>query len=306
MPPKTWTLTPTLILDRMMHIWSTAAASLNQTRGASIAETEQAVPALDTQFPTKCAGFAYSLTVSPDQNWLANDCWRDHDFQITKRDGSVTWNVTYSELYPPPLDSNMLGGVKPLHWTDDSKYLYFTTTYCCVDTDAISQDQSLYRLDVQTGDWIEEIPGYFNYYSFSPAGSRLIYVPDEQTNGKSAVINIINLETGANTYIPLNGYEQAAWAYWRKDGKAFAITAKNGGIYSTRIEEFAIALVDIETKSVKLIIKNLNDNVQVTNWKPDNILTLEITKYIEPFGEVPEDLYYNILSNKFINPTPIP
>jgi hypothetical protein len=306
-PSQTLAQTPTPTLDPTMQMWATAAESLNQARHTSIAATEQAHQSFLAQFPSRCGDNAHYSggSFSPNGYWSASACWYG-EFQIINRDASVEWIIPYSSLYPPPANPKMLGDVIPLYWTEDSAYLYFTTSYCCVDTDSVSQAESLYRLDLRTGDWLRMISGYFNYYSFSPTGQRLIHIPDEQVNGKSAIINIIDLDTDNNTYITLNGYEQAAWVYWRGDGKAFAITAKNGGVYSTGVEEFAIDLVDIETKSVKLIISNLNNAAEVTNWSADGMLTIQITKYIEPFGSVPEYLYYNSISNEFITSTPTP
>jgi hypothetical protein len=140
-PSRTLTLLPTI--DLSYQTWETEWIA-----------TEDALGTVVARYPGNCG--PYRFLISPDGNWLAQDCFADK-FLVVNLDGSKMWELTYFQVFgDAPNYPNNSGGITPLVWTDDSRYLYFIVYTCCWDPfeeEGQYDSQPVYRLDLESFIW---------------------------------------------------------------------------------------------------------------------------------------------------------
>jgi len=66
----------------------------------------------------------FNYLVSRDQNWIGADCKLSKEFVITGKSNKSKITIRYQELYDGDLTHF---SVRPLSWSSDDRYLYFTT-----------------------------------------------------------------------------------------------------------------------------------------------------------------------------------
>lgn len=270
-PIPTNTLQPTITPE--------ITATLNPYQVESKA-TEQALIGLKSIFPGICDYDIWSIQVSPDGNWLAQDCGYD-SLQIIKRDGIKSWRVTYEEIFG---DSENYpynqGSLHPLHWTNDSQYLYFSAISCCWDPFIfmLSETTTLYRLNINNGAFILTRSGLFDL-SFAPTDRRLTII--EELHSPPSV-EIQDLLTGEFKTVKLdvnNTYNQAKVDIWSKDGLKFAVKTVSGINYSYDVlnnDMFSLIVIDVNDISQKTILKDFETlRLEVLDWTNDDILVFQ-------------------------------
>ncbi len=286
-----------------------AATLYKQTQDASNEKsqaTQQAKDSFRKLFKGMCDNADYQTTdLSPDGNWLAQDCFREK-FQVIGKDNSVIWVVKYDQIFET---EDSYGAIFPVHWTSDGSFLYFSQFSCCADNDTMTNGNMLYRLDLKTGDWKMVMGGYFNHYSFSPTGRRLLYIINDQAaTGNPLVIHIQDLNSGAEKEFTFPEFEQAGYVLWNDDGTRLAITTKTGNIFEEN-QLFSIVEINIKDDTSKVLLLNNKGKVWVTNWSDNDILTIEKYSYYgtdNQYYEIAEQIYYDLNSNEFTTSTTSP
>lgn len=299
------TLTGTM--EPTFAYWATAQESGFDAQSTQVVETKQAISDLSAQYSQMCGHQLEGVFTSPDGNWVASDCRFDGDFfRVFHTRGNQIWDVPYSaifEFYP-----EFLGSVRALHWSSDGNYLYFSNSSCCADTDATTNGDALYRLNLQTGDWILLIPGIFNYYSFFPDGNRLVYLLNNQAGvNKLIILHLLDLDTGQEELIDVGNFEKA-WVVWNHDGMQLALTAQTGNAYSDD-RKFALVVVDLLQKKSQTIIQLTKAGLGVTAWSNDDILTISRSTVMEDNGyyvNAVDVMFYDLKINRFVTPTSLP
>jgi hypothetical protein len=264
----------------------------------SIELTDIAVSTQNAAFPESCGSFYPS--VSPDGNWLADDC---EEFHVVSRDGQKKVIITHAELAPPHSEVH---SVTSVNWSKDSQYLYFTTHFCCADTDAYGWGGPLYRLDTQSSTWVKMKDGYFNYYSFSPTGRLLYILHDTSASGMPVQFHLLDLKSGAEQILKLQGFAQAGNLLWNEDGTRFVTVAKIGNFYIEN-SQFALFLVSLNDLSVTTLMPLSKHSIELTTWASDGVLTIEQDcSNTEPHPGPCQLRLYNTKSLRFINASPTP
>lgn len=235
--------------------------------------TQEAQSTLIVQFPGTC-GSIDGVSLSPDGNWLTDYCG---EFHVLSRDGHKKIVIPNEQL--ASADTH-ISNVFSLYWSKDSQYLYFSPRFCCADTDASGSFGALYRLELQSGSWVKMTTNaYFNYYSFSPTGRRLLYIPSDQAGaGKPIKFDLIDLKSGQEQWFSLQSFEQAWVEAWSQDGKSLVITAQTGNLYQEN-EQYALFVVSLDDLSFKNIISlSMPDafNSRWFSWSDANITTDEV------------------------------
>ena len=271
--------------------------------------TEQVFNELKSVFPGMCESNSWSLLKSPDTNWLAQDCSLDR-LQILRKDNSQTLKITYKEIFGKsenyPYNQ---GALYPVHWTNDSQYLYFSAASCCWDPGImlLSETTTLYRMDINNGNYNLIRSGLFDF-SFSPTDRRVTFV---QELASPPIVEIQDLTTGSVDKVKLNvddKHNQASVDVWSSDGLKFAVSTVTGVGYNYDIEDpskFSLIIIDTKDLSQKIIVRDLQTvYLKVLDWNSDNILTFQTghPSFTEPIRIWKYDLKTNIL----IAPTPNP
>jgi len=85
---------------------------------------------LKTDFSNACQEqyFDNWTLISPDKNWLAENCYAKGGLQISNKAGTRTLVVPFKKFYNDPEFPDLSGSMRPVHWTNDSAYIYFTVT----------------------------------------------------------------------------------------------------------------------------------------------------------------------------------
>lgn len=283
--------------------WATAQQAVADAQDKQIAETKQAISLLSNQYPQMCGYSFEGVSVSPNRKWIATDCmWQM--LRVFETNGNKIWDIPYSEIFE--FYPEFLGTVEILHWSGDGKYLYFANRSCCADTDATTNGDTLYKLNLETGDWILLIPGVFNYYSFSPESTNLIYILNNQASANETLnLHLLNIFTGKEESINVGGFEQG-WIIWKSDGQKISVVTQTGNIFEdNRI--YSLVSVDLQTKQVQTIIPNTRSWLGIIDWSNDDILTITqttATEYNGNYINVRNAMFYDLKTNLFITPTP--
>jgi hypothetical protein len=305
-PFPTRTHSPTKTFEPTL---AAAATFYRQTQEAEEVGARATVQALDEYqrvFGGECGSYIAFMSVSPDGNWLAQDCSYDK-LQVINKNSSVIWEVDYKDIFDPIEQS---GSVYPLYWTRNSSYLYFTSRFCCADTDTMSNGDMLYRMDLSTGEWKMLIDGYFNYYSFSPTGRRLLYILNDQAHpdGPFLVLHIMDLSTGEEAKYEFPQFEQAGNVTWKADGLHLAMMTKTGNYFDENVL-FSIVLLDVRDGRSETLIADDPNAPAMVDWSDDDILTVESFAYLGPDGSghyysLVERRYYDLKIGAWITPMP--
>lgn len=238
--------------------------------------TIQAFDELINVFPGACEGLSkLDVLFSPDGNWLAGECNYNSSFQIINTDGSTTINITHKELF-----GEYQGSIKPIHWTNDSQFLYFSADTCCWDPlfQLLSDTTNLYKLDIVDGHYDLFRKGLFDL-SFSPTGKHITFIEELETpliveiqDTRTEISNSLVLEVG-------NTYNQAQIGVWSRDGSKFVVKAVSGINYDNTTfdpDQFSLILVDINNLSQKIIFKDFQTTtLKILDWTKDNILIFQ-------------------------------
>jgi hypothetical protein len=274
--------------------------------------TGMAINTMIAPFPNHCGMedvFSSYNMVSPDGEWLANYCSTNSKamLQVIRQDGSTTWTVLPEDFKNA---SSVTSGLIPLHWSSDSRWVYFVPIYVNAPDSGLPYISlhwgPLYRLDVQNGQWagIVSAAPWSTYYSFSPTDRRLIYI-DEIWNNPARSINIIDLKSGDIHPVPVDGYYEVGAIAWASDGLSFAfIGAKvnlDFSIYGADIYTY-----DIESTGLRKIVSFNSDLCFDLSWDDTKTITVSCSQ----MGHYPQvsrfSVQYNLETKALSTPSPLP
>ncbi|HSB00435.1 MAG TPA: hypothetical protein VLE49_07285 [Anaerolineales bacterium] len=298
---------PTVTLQSTQALTSTPLTTAMPVANDSKEKaTQPAISELKSVFPGMCES---SILMSPDQNWLAQDCLYD-SLQVIKRGGSPAWKVSYKEIFgDSEYYPQIAGGISPEHWSKDSQSLYFSVSHCCWDPPYIllSQTETLYRMDIRDGSYMLLREGLFDF-SFSPTEKRVTFIEELDS---PPTIEIHDMETGNINKIKLSvddTYNQAKVDAWSSDGLKFVVKTVSGINYSTKVSHddiFSLIIIDVSNLSQKLILKDLpTPYLEVTEWTEDDVLILKTGSELTT-GPITR-WQYDLKTDTLTTPTPNP
>ena len=266
--------------------------------------TMQARDAYTTQiasFPFTCDEDRRTL-LSPNGTWLAIHCGSSppgQTLEVVRQDGT-RWILQYSDyVHPDYLDG--LGGLYPVQWTADEKYLFFSSHIgastggaCCYGLG----DHGLFRLNLATGAVSVVLPitassdGYL--YAFSPGGRRLAYVANPPV--------ILDIKTGELTTFQV-GEVSIGDLTWSPDGLELAYAACRPAADRVAVERSMMNIYSIETGLSRTILDLEKTFIRIASWDGNRQLEIELFDW-QTFDT--SYLYYDWASGALITPTPTP
>lgn len=240
---------------------------------APATDTLEPAPTLpQASFAKTCYANEYYTKVSPNGLWLAEYC-SDGIMYVSNQDATKVFPVDIHDYYSNPLYPQMTGTLRPVHWSKDNHYIYFTARpeQWNDGVYAISEyAPTLYRMDILDGEIIRILQGAF-YHSFSPTERRMIEIQEFQQPIK---IIIHDLKTGdIQTFVPNNDakYGQAADVVWSQDGLRFVLVGAYGE-YIDQPNRSDIILINLADSSQKVIVPEIEGSVTMLSWdESDNI-----------------------------------
>jgi hypothetical protein len=230
----------------------------------SLTPTPDVLAALASEFnvATLCL-FSNTYRLSKDRSWIGTACNFNRELILANK---VTGNkivVSYLEI---DSEASTYFSVKPLGWSSDNRFFYFTTR-CCEYEDKDNSNGSLYRFDTEDGSlhtWIRA--AYQPLYFFSENGDRLIYLNHYPKDAQFSYpqhleVGMIDLKTNQTKRIvfkdlwgPMHGGEPVA--AWSKDGDRFGLIVFRPTFRSHEVQlHEAVLKVDFERMDMELVEK---------------------------------------------------
>jgi hypothetical protein len=314
----TGTLTPSHIFQWestfTLDLYSQQQSDEIRTTEAAFA-TEQMAAA---QFPTFCSGYSTYNSLSPDKQWLAVDCRDAKKFMIISRDGKFQWSITnqqildpYRSIYGQYFEYLYVDGFAPVHWSPDSRNLYFLAATgpspsgaCPVLEFHMGCDsEPLYRLDTTSGIWNKFLP-YTNEVSFSPTERRLVSVLGLQKN--HVTITTVDLKTGGLFEQRIDGAIAAGYFVWTDDGRRVFFSTMKYPTDTPNAFEYKIFSLDTQDNTLTLL-QEYKDSFAIVfplNVSKDNVLVIASDKRYTREGFSYQ--FFDLNTNTFIEPTPTP
>lgn len=244
-----------------------------------------------TKFPIACQDeyFSQYTKISPDGNWLAQDCSYNGTMKVSNQDGVSFFAVDSRDYFHDPNFPELTGLVRPVHWTNDSRFIYFTVTpeqwndgaYLSLDSFA----PLLGRMDIGNGEIYTVLTGAF-YHSFSPTDRRLIEIQEFEHPVK---LIIHDLNTGLyQTLIPDDNpqYSQGVRVVWSPDGLKFVFVAAYGGEFGDEVSDpniQSLILVDLENLSQRMILSEIPDFIGPVSWDENDMIVYNIMNYSDRY-----------------------
>jgi Tol biopolymer transport system component len=248
---------------------------------------------------------------SPDGLWLGQPClsseYKDFVLTFSNKKSQVIWNMFYHD-YIPDVDFAD-GGMRVVHWSNDSRYAYFKTSlggsvgecfYEGYDTGV-----GLFRVDLQTGQTKEILP-LFNEnsvwygFSFSPTDRWLVY------GIRTLDLVIVDIMTGESISVTHEkDFSQGGGYVWSPDGLRF--------VYSTvkylpnnvgGREGYTLRVVDAKTGVERILLESKTSCYLVQGWKDNNVLLIEYDYDDENYNRV--IMEYDLDSNAIISASATP
>ena len=272
-------------------------------QGTQRAQTYNKTATAIALFPSTCHDAWHSM-LSPSGEWLALSCslQQDQTLEIMNRDGRKIVMEFPDFLAPEDkTDWIPMGGLYPIRWTNNERYLYFSSTVS-LDGGGICfygfGQSGLFRVDLLTGETSailsprSEWDGY--QISFSPDGRYLAY----------AVINayIKDLVTGQLTEIESSG-DIVGSLTWSPDGSKLAYATCKPNLDTQKVMKSAIKIYTVKSSSRRTLLEVNDDFLDIESGIGDPILKIsnENQKTFEDTY-----LYFDWGNEELITPTPEP
>lgn len=202
-----------------------------------------------------------SLFVSPNKEWQVAYCVDPESgfpyTRLLKMQGGKIWDIPFRQSILPDDHERMDGALRAEKWSQDGKFVYLDSYFCCLDGPGMEfvNSYGLYRVKLETAEIKEMLPGS-GYFKFSPDG---IYLAGNNDSGNA--IHIYDLENDKDLVIPVvQGYAQIGMFSWSPDGQKIVFVGafpewenispeyKQGG--------YSVLLLDIKTKKTTVLIEN--------------------------------------------------
>jgi WD40 repeat protein len=237
-------------------------------------------------FSITCDDFQQNNTsLSPSGNWLAISCGYSHDqtLEIASREGKK-WVLQFKNFLPQESiqdGATPMGGLFPRQWTNDEKYLYFTS-YIGFDGGGTCfygyGDAGLFRINLNDGTISTILPaisspeGY--EITFSPGGRRLAYNADH--------LVIVDLKTG-DKFTIATGDDWIGGLTWSPDGSQLAYATCHAIKVQTDYENdyqvgnSSIKIFTLDSHTLKTILEVEQAMLRIDRQNGNQVL--DILKY---------------------------
>ena len=181
--------------------------------------------ASDFEIPVVCL---FTYRISNDRNWIAADCPLYRELVIANNSLGRKVVLPYQEI-ENEVPTNF--SLRPLSWSSDNRFLYFTTR-CCDYDDSYNSNGSLYQLDIDKESWRILVHAVYEpFYFFSNDGEQYVFLNhsplDSSSSPEHLEIGMVDLLSNKNKRVvfrhlwgPL--YDELIFA-WSKDNDKFAI-----------------------------------------------------------------------------------
>jgi hypothetical protein len=205
----------------------TASETPRPTLTITSTPTVDKIAALASEFniPAVCL---FTYRVSNDQNWIGADCPLYRELIIANKFVRKSVFLPYQEIEK---EASTNFSTRPLIWSSDNRYLYFTTR-CCNYNDSDNSNGSLYRFDSEKESWSILVHAVYGpFYFFSDDGERYVYL-NHQPLGDSGYpehleIGMVDVLSNRNKRLVLKYYwgplyEKPEYT-WSRNGDEFSI-----------------------------------------------------------------------------------
>jgi len=205
-------------------------------------------------------------------------------------DFSRAWFFSYYNVYGSEHDNgNTFGEVRPRHWSEDGKYLYFAPFFfgdggCAIYYEALG----LLRLDLYSGEFVEILSPDETWYTYN-----LTFSNDDndwgyiETWNQPPILKLTNLATQTQEEIPLGeNYSGAGNLIWSQDNTQIIYSARSG---EDCVEmTYYLVLMDVKNQTSKIILEGQwadpykpvqwvdEDRVIVVEWFSEASFTLDL------------------------------
>jgi hypothetical protein len=218
--------------------------------------------------PTATADFDKWLETSPDGKWVAsgqrlsamNPCGIHTILKVTKAQGSKVW-LAWEDDQPCALGTT---NPKPLHWSKDGNFLYFTNVPIPDGCGELVNSSDLQRLNLQTGKVTQLMPGSGLAMALSPDETQVAYIA---YYGRGLVIR--ELATGKERELKLPEGLGGSLV-WAPDASALALTLDPRGCSNA----YSVVWVDTQTFELKTLIDSDSRKFVTIDWKSGDAVTV--------------------------------
>lgn len=187
----------------------------------TITPTVDKIAALASEFnvPGVCL---FNYRISKDRNWIGTDCSLYRELIVANKSMAKNIILPYQEIEK---DTPTYFSTRPLSWSSDNRYLYFTTR-CCEYDDSSNSNGSLYRFDSEEESWnilVQAVDEPF--YFFSDDGERYIYLNHHPL--EHLEIGMVDVLSNKSKRLVLKYYRGPLYETpeytWSSDGDEFSI-----------------------------------------------------------------------------------
>ena len=164
----------------------------------------------------------FNYLVSRDENWIAADCNLERELIIIEKLSGTRIAIPYQEIYN---GDSSLAMSRPLMWSSDNRFLYFTTVYRDGEYDFTFDDTgSLYQFDTENRTWSILVHAIYRpYYFFSEDGERYVYF-NHNNYYTELEVGMVEILTKKSKRVVLKGYMISDLEYeWSRNMNTFAI-----------------------------------------------------------------------------------
>jgi hypothetical protein len=249
----------------------------------------------------------YDVSISPSGNWLAIRCGysQNQTLEIDSKSGK-RWVLQIKDFLPEQFlvkgEFEGYGSLSPAHWTNDEKFLYFTS-YLGFDGGGTCfygfGDDGLFRINLKDGTITTTLPesawgaGYETI--FSPGGRQLAYAYN------SKHLTIIDLKTGEESIIEV-GKDYVGNLTWSPDGLGLAYAACQPTQDGLEIEKSSVKIFSLESHNSKTILEVTKTFLSIESHSENQFLISN-----DDFQAKKADiLLYDWFSGRPATPTPTP
>lgn len=241
-----------------------------------------------TPFPIPTPFGIFGFSVSPNGEWFAWQVFTSIDpyLLVESADGNKHWK---EEFEIGIREWGYGGEIKPAHWSNDGRYLYFTIAPPGNGPPGDSV-VSVQRLELQTGQVVDEIPieaGMLFGYGFALTSNRLAYADGGNGFGSSLVIR--DLATGNVTwhYVSFPEYVEyrAGELTWSPDESKIVFSILDYGP-NVDHEPYSIAFVDLISGERKILVWQ-SPLGSIDKWVDNVNVKVNVSINEPPYGSDP-------------------
>jgi len=233
-------------------------------------------------------GFASSFSYSPDGQWVAFECLEPGMGIYNIVEPSKAWYFSYHDVFGLKYQNgNYFGKLRPLHWSEDGNYLYFTPfTGGDGGCPHYLKGYTLLKLELSTGTYTNLFKssnslGYYDF-SFSNHGTFLAYV--EARQGPKAIA-LEEMTTGNTLKVALDKkYTSVGDLIWSPDDTLIAFSARTGEECET--STYDIIVMNLIDHRQNIILGNSAQYYHPIQWLDNYRILVDTNPYTEDYYEL--------------------